>query len=49
MCGVVYEVLAALVEAGVWHTGAGIPSLKSKKGELMKGAKMEFENLDHKD
>ena len=38
MCGVVYGVLAALVETGVWNTGAGIPLLKSEKGELMKGA-----------
>ena len=39
MCGVVYEVLAAPVEAGVWNTRAGIPPLKSEKGELMNGAK----------
>ena len=41
MCGAVYEVLDALVEVGVWNTGAGIPLLKRKKGELVKGAKTE--------
>ena len=39
MCGAVYEVLTAPVEAGVWNTGAGIPPLKRKKGELVNGAK----------
>ena len=39
MCDVVYEVLATLVETGVWNIGAGIPPLKSEKGELMNGAK----------
>ena len=38
MCGTVYEVLAALVEAKVWNTGASIPPLKSEKGELMNRA-----------
>ena len=37
MCGAVYEVLAAPVEAGVWNIGAGIPPLKREKGELVKG------------
>ena len=49
MCDAVYEVLAAPVEAGVWNTGAGIPLLKSKKGELVNGAKTGFANLNHKD
>ena len=39
MCGAVYEVLATPVEDGVWNTGAGIPLLKSEKGELVNGAK----------
>ena len=38
MCGALYEVLAAPVEAGVQNTVAGIPPLKSEKGDLMKGA-----------
>ena len=38
MCGAMYEVPATPVEDGVWNTGAGIPTLKSEKGELMKGA-----------
>ena len=38
MCGAVYEVLATTVEAEVWNIGAGIPPLKSEKGELMKRA-----------
>ena len=42
MCGAVYEVLAAPIEAGVWNIGAGIPLLKSKKGELVNGAETEF-------
>ena len=41
MCGVVYEVLAAPVEAGIWNTGEGITLFKSEKGELMKGAETE--------
>ena len=41
MCGAVYEVRAALVETGVWNTGAGIPPLKSEKGELVKGAETD--------
>ena len=39
MCGAMYEVLASPVEAGVWNIGAGIPPLKTEKGEIMKGAK----------
>ena len=38
MCGAVYEVLVIPFKAGVWNTGAGIPPLKSEKGELVKGA-----------
>ena len=38
MCGAVYEVLAAPIEAGVLNTVVGIPLLKSEKGELVKGA-----------
>ena len=41
MCSVVYEVLAAPVEAGVWNIGAGIPPLKSEKGELVNGAEIK--------
>ena len=40
MGGVVYEVLGAPVEAGVWNTGVGIPLLKRKKGELVNGTKI---------
>ena len=42
MCGVAYEVLDAPVEAGVWNTGAGIPPLKSEKGELVNGVETGF-------
>ena len=38
MCGAVYGVPAALVEARVQNIGVGIPPLKSEKGELVKGA-----------
>ena len=38
MCGAVNEVLAALVKAGVWNIGPGVPPLKIEKGELVKGA-----------
>ena len=38
MSSEVYEILATPVEARVWNIGAGIPLLKSEKGELVKGA-----------
>ena len=38
MCGAVYEVLASLVEVGVWNTVVGIPPLKRENGELVNGA-----------
>ena len=36
-----YEVQASLVETRVWKTGAGIPPLKSEKGDLMKGVETD--------
>ena len=41
MCDAVYEVLATLVEAGVQNTAKGMPLLKRKKGELVKGDETE--------